>query len=83
LHHNHWGFQRGSLNSSINFEGLRVKLDDVMDGTVERAVWSLLLAWGCRGLMVKEAVGERAAEVLMKEDELKCDLCSVLGQGCI
>jgi hypothetical protein len=54
-------------------------LDDVLDevigfmeGRFELAVWP----WCCSGLMAKEAVGERAAELPMEEDEQKLDLGS-------
>jgi hypothetical protein len=60
------------------------QLNDVMDGMVGFVEGRFELAvgpWGGSGLMVKEAVGERAAELLMKENEQKCDLCSLLGEA--
>ena len=47
-----------------------------MEGGFELAVG----AWGQRGLMVKEAVGERAAELLVKKDEQQRHLGSLLCQ---
>ena len=66
--------------SSGSFE----QLDDVLAGAVgfvegsfEFAVWP-----GCwSGLMVKEAVGERAAELFMEEDEEQRDLGSFLSRA--
>ena len=45
-----------------------------VEGGFKFAVWSWLLG----RLMMKEAVGEGSAELLMKEDEQQRDLCSFL-----
>lgn len=58
-------------------------MDDVLDGAIgfveggfELAVWP----WLCRGLMLKEAVCEGSAELLVEEDEEQGDLGSFLSQ---
>jgi len=54
---------------------------DGMVGFVEGRFELAVGPWGGCGLMVKEAVGERTAELLMKEDEQKCDLCSLFSEA--